>query len=232
MNVSDVKNLIRSVIEKSENITDFDELYYNYCNNTNDKSDAGYALWQYMYAHNYIPENLDSDCDLDLASLLERIAVEHNEMPPLKYSLVILFHRFILSDILEKAFVAKMLMFFYLYHRLQIRSMLNDFIENAMGDIIYASVFDEEDSDCELLLFEMIRAILPIIQWFKTTYPSQELYGISDEYISLCQNRANQMEHKKKPALPKYVAFCRYLYESIHTNPQIVQGNNNECNEL
>ena len=86
-----------------------------------------------------------------------------------------------------------------------------------MEETIYASVFDVEDSDSETLLFEMIRAILPIIQWLKETYPSLELDGISDEYLSSCQSRANQLEHDRKPALPKYVAFCRYLYESIHT---------------
>lgn len=217
MNVSDVKNLIRRIIEKTENITGFDDLYNNY-RNAEDKSGAGYALWQYMNMHCFIPENLDSDGDLDLASILERITIEHNESQPLKYSLVILFHRFILSDILEKAFVAKMLIFFYLYHRSQIIPMLDEFIENAMDEIIYASAFDEEDSDSETLLFEMVRAILPVIQWFKKEYPSQEIPGISDNYLSLCQYKASQEEHKKKPALPKYVAFSRYLYESIHTN--------------
>lgn len=231
MNVSDVKNLVKSVIEKTENITSFNDLYQSY-RYAEDKSEAGYKLWQYMNAHCFIPENLDSDGDLDLASVLERIAVDNNEVQPLKYSLVILFHRFILSDILEKAFVSKMLIFFYQYHRSQIRPMLNDFIENAMKETIYASAFDVEDSDSETLLFEMIRAILPIIQWFKRTYPSQELHGISDEYLSLCQNIADKLEHERKPALPKYVAFGRYLYESIHTNTQIVEEDNEEYNEF
>ena len=114
MNVSDVKNLVKSVIEKTENITSFDDLYQSY-RYAEDKSEAGYKLWQYMNAHCFIPENLDSDGDLDLASVLERIAVGNNEVQPLKYSLVILFHRFILSDILEKAFVSKMLIFFIVF---------------------------------------------------------------------------------------------------------------------
>lgn len=216
MNVSDVKNLVQSVVEKTENITSFDDLYHSYWN-AEDKSEARYALWQYMKAHCFIPESLDSDGDLELASVLERIAVDNDEIQPLKYALVILFHRFILSDILEKAFVAKMLIFFYVYHRSLIKPMADDFIENAMEETIYAPAFDVEDSDDDTLLFELIRAILPIIQWLKKTYPSQEIKGIDDEFLSMCQGIADQLEHERKPALPKYIAFCRYLYESIHT---------------
>ena len=64
------------------------------------------------------------------------------------------------------------------------------------------------------------------------TTMEEELHGISDEYLSLCQNIADKLEHERKPALPKYVAFGRYLYESIHTNTQIVEEDNEEYNEF
>lgn len=217
MEVKDVSNLLKGVIVENESIDYFTELYQNYrVADDIQKETTAQDLWQYMKDNQFLPEYFESDDDLDLASMLEHIAVDEEDNLAFKYALILLHHRFMLSDILEKAFVARMLIFFFIVHREMTIELLHDFVAATSNDMIYKSFLDEDDHDVNVLHFELIRAILPVLEWFHNQYPDQEIHGVNsmvfDAYKKLSESMSN-----KKSALFKLSAFCRYLYENIHS---------------
>jgi len=221
MDVSDVKRILKGILAKSELNSGFDDIYQQYkkakgrC-----KEILAEKLWNYMRINYYIPEYFKSDDDYEIAELLVSFAVKHKDTLALKYFFVLLHHRFMLSDILEKAHTSSMLIFEYLFHIDLMKSILDDFITNGLNDKIYTDYFDNDDNDFEVLLFELIRAILPVIQWSMNNYPMIVPKEIDKETLTEFQEVANSLKDKK-PAIPKFSAVCRYLYESIHFSPEM-----------
>lgn len=217
MEVKDVINIIDAVIDENNSADTFNDLYLQYRDADDDKKEIqALQLWEYMKTNNYLPEHFDSDDDLDMASMLEGIALNSGDILAYKYAIVLLYHRFMLSDILEKAFVSRMLLFFFMIHSDLTKFVLQEFISAAFDDIIYKDCLEEDDNDVSILRFELIRAILPTIEWFHNNYPDQEIHGIDEETLTMFHGLSEDMAEKKH-ALPKFSAFCRYLYESIHS---------------
>ena len=171
MEVKDVINIIDAVIDENNSADTFNDLYLQYRDADDDKKEIqALQLWEYMKTNNYLPEHFDSDDDLDMASMLERIALDCGDIMAYKYAIVLLYHRFMLSDILEKAFVSRMLLFFFMIHSDLTKFVLQEFISAAFDDIIYKDCLEEDDNDVSILRFELIRAILPTIEWFHNNY--------------------------------------------------------------
>ena len=118
MKTTDVKRILEDILAENGRNNSFDEIYQQYCmvkDQNKDKEVFAKQLWDYMKNNNYIPEHLESDDDLEIMTILEFFAVKHNDPLALKYCLVLLHHRFMLSDILEKAYASNMLIYIFLF---------------------------------------------------------------------------------------------------------------------
>lgn len=218
MEVKDIINIIEGIIAENKSSDTFNDLYLQY-KDANDGEKEIYALrlWDYMKTNKYLPEHFESDDDLDLASMLERISLENNDVLAYKYAIVLLYHRFMLSDILEKAFVSRMLLFFFMVHSDLTELVLQEFISIAFDDVLYKDCLEDDDHDVRILRFELIRAVLPVIEWFHNSYPDQEIYGIDEDTLARLHGLSEDMAEKKQ-ATSKLSVFCRFLYEKIHSD--------------
>lgn len=218
METSDVKRILEHILAENGRDKGFDEIYQKYymVDDQNKKKEIfAKQLWNYMKNNKYVPEHFESDDDREIITILEFFAGKHNDPLALKYCLVLLHHRFMLSDILEKAYASNILIYIFLNLQDLMKSILAEFISNGLNDRIYAYFFDDDDRDLETLLFEMIRAILPIIHWSMENHPMIIAEDIDNEFLANLQEISDSL-NGKKPALPKFSALCRYLYESIH----------------
>ncbi len=225
MEVADVRKIIESVIDENENISTFDQLFRQFSEaDAGQETEPAREIWDYMRRNRYLPEHLNAEDDRNLAFRLEEIAVNGPDTEPLKYALVLLHHRFMLSDILEKAFTAKMVLFFLLYNRQLILSILDETIQYMTDDPLYQDCFDPSDQQATTLLMELARAVFPFVTWMQQHYKYDEMPWLEEKIQTLLQNYSEEARKYKKPALTKFTAVCRCLNEMIHAAPQPTDG--------
>lgn len=222
MEVKDVIRILEDISVEKTNTDTFNNLYQAYQEADTDREVHALKLWSYMKKNRYLPEHLESNDDIAIAEMLVNIALENDDVWAYKYALVLLYHRFILSDILEKAFVSRELLSLLVALQNLAMEVEQEFISVAFDDIIYKDAFEEDDKDVWIMHFELIRAILPFIEWFHTEYQEKDeqhgydIPGVDDATLLALIELANSM-HDKKHAQQKFSAFCRYLYENIHS---------------
>ena len=219
MEVKDVIRILEEMSVEKTSTDTFNNLYQAYRESGADSDVYALRLWDYMKKNRYLPEHLESEDDIAIAETLVNIAMEDDDILAYKYAVLLMYHRFILSDILEKAYVARELISFFVICPDMAMNILHEFISNALDDIIYRDAFDGEDKDILIMHTEMIRAILPFVEWLHDEYQDgqgYDIHGVDDSEVLELIERTNSI-HDKKPALPKFSAFCRYLHENIHS---------------
>ena len=220
MEVSDIIVRLKEMTGQLEDRGDiFYPLYNEFCNADDSKRTiCAMKLWFEMQNSKFIPEDLSSDDDSNLANLLITLGRMLKITEPIEYALVLMHHRFMLGDYLEKAFISKLFLHCLTDCEELVRAIVDNFIKSTKGNSFYTDVMDPDDLNEEtpLLCCELDRAILPPLRWLKKTYPqvgglellSEEYLKTMSEYEELCENC--------KPALPKLSALCRFLNEKIH----------------
>ena len=219
MEVKDVIHILEDISVDNTNTDTFNNLYKAYRESGTDSDVYALRLWDHMEKNQYLPEHLESEDDIAIAETLVNIAMEDDDILAYKYAVLLMYHRFILSDILEKAYVARELISFFVICPDIAMNILQEFISNALDDIIYRDAFDDEDKDISIMYSEMIRAILPFVEWLHEEYQDgqgYDIHGVDDSEVLELIKMTNTI-HDKKPAQQKLSAFCRYLYENIHS---------------
>lgn len=217
MEVKDVKIILDDILSANDHIDKFNTFFEEYRSYEHFiPSDKVHALWKFMWDNNYIPQDLNSDDDMKVVSILSMAATKENEPIAMKYALILLHQRFMLGDMLEKAFVSrKLLKLFFVCHEM-IESIISEFIENARYDKLYAMNFDENDWSVENMWYELVLAFVPAIEWLDKQWSNSdndELEEIMKELSPLYKKRSNMSD--KSPLLPKFSAFGQYLYENV-----------------
>lgn len=147
-----------------------------------------------------------------------RFAKWQNDSLLLTYAIVILHNRYLLSDILEKAFVAHNFIGNWRCCGDMMIAVLAEFIENGIEQTLYAEAFDGADNDPRALLFELMRAVLPAAEWFRNQYGDVVIEEVPDGLLDSLIAYSQQYGSNRKPALPKFTALSRYLYAGLVTS--------------
>ena len=219
---------LNEIISRIEETTDqlevgensFYSLFHEYCNaDDTDKTVCAIKLWLHMQDAKYIPEDLDSDDDSALADMLIAIGGMLGQPEPIEYALVLMHHRFMLGDYLEKAFISKLFYHCLTKQEKLVREIVDDFIDSTQGDSFYTEVMDVQDLDKDdpFLPLELERAIIHPLIWLKETYPQMgdlsEL--LSEDYLQ-AMSEYEECCKECKPAINKLTALCSFLNEKIH----------------
>lgn len=218
MELSDIITRVQECVDQTE--TDsikFYPLFQEFCRADGTKQTlCGVKVWAEMWKNRFVPEDLSSDDDANLASMLIGIGEMLNKPEPIEYAFILMHHRLMLGDYLEKAFISKLFLYCLKEHQELVDIIIHRFIE--AGDVFYAEVMDPEDIEEEepLLYYELMRALLPPLCWMKERYP--QVGGLdqllSEDYLQFMSEYEAAREGCK-PALPKLSALCRFLNETV-----------------
>lgn len=173
-------------------------------------------LWTYLKQTPVIPDNLNSDEDMQLCQVLADFSENCDEPEALSVAFVLISHRLTLGDPLEKAFISQLAMSILIENRKKVLLLLNHFIKSSEDISLYRETL-EDDEDCYTLYKEMIRAIGIYLLWMKQYYPDYNPFGMTGDIEGL-MNQLNKESENKKPAMPKFLAVCRFYYEEFYRN--------------
>lgn len=217
MEVEDVKNIVDALLAETAEAESFERYFKAWENNECEEGGAhpGEILWQYMRANKFVPENLTSKQDSRLIDLLCNIALYEKDPLPLKYAIVVMHNRYILSDILEKAFMAHDFIRNMRRCNDLMTEVLTDFLINGINEPLYVEAFDETDGNPQTLLYEMLRAVTPAAEWFSRQYDDVEIEEVPSDFLEALIALSRERGERLKPALPKLTALSRYLYAQI-----------------
>lgn len=218
MGTNEVKHIIENVLGNSTNQSDYikqmlAELQNSDCDLIT-KQLKSIELWAHLKRTPVIPDDLNSDDDLFLCQLLADICEEYEDVEALSVAFVVMSHRYLLGDPLEKAFVCSLAMSILYKNMKSVFALLNYFLNNTEDSPFYRRVL-EDDENLNSLYREMIRAIGPHLLWMKSNYPDYNPYGLEGDIESMI-GQIDQESEGKKPAMPKFIAVCRFYYEQFY----------------
>lgn len=219
MEIKDIKNMVDATVKEVETgnmIKTLLEEFINCAGDNEGMSAAADKIWDYLDKNKYVPEGLNGDEDIQLVDILTIKSDLINDIRPLKYAFVLIYHRFILSDILEKAWMARLMVRIFCINNQKFLKLMQDFIDNGIDDVIYKPSFDENDRNDWTLGLEVIRAVMPFVEWFDSMYPTQGIDGVKEEFLTTLKRHAKNLNDAKESSMPKFSALSRYFYEDIH----------------
>lgn len=219
MDINDVKTMLAKAIKREKNKSADIRVLLKQYSNADENAQFGISMKivTELLRDKYIPENLNSDFDYDLAFILIRMYKMLNDYHLLLLGFAVIHHRIMFGDLLDKGEMADVAVR-YLTDE-SVSDLLGYFADSAANDQLYNGAYEQEELSAnftvENLQLEMLRAMYPYVKWLHDTYP----------YLPLCDNSHKIIEyfdsnqehyHDKKPALPKFSSFCRFLYQEIY----------------
>ena len=218
MDIKDIKTMLANAIEREyDDSSDIRELLMKYPNSDeNTQISISILIVSNLTKNKVIPDNLDSDGDYYLAHILLKMYQMLDDFHLLLYGFVIIHHRFMFGDLLDKGEMAD-LAICYLTDK-NISDVLIYFAENTKDDQLYNSFFEQDELSSaftvESLQKELLRAMYPYVRWCHEKYPNIPSCAESYKVIEFFDSN-QELFSNKKAALPKFNSFCRFLYEEI-----------------